>query len=129
MLFLFRLSAIAAVVVLVTKSGVFVAEDIGVKDEVVKKVDRLIDEGLRRREEIEEAGDGVFSMAVALAVSVVREIRWASRRARGGMARVFLDVFEDYRSVVAPSLLAMIPVESVVKTGYRHGATRKRRNH
>jgi len=42
---------------------------------------------------------------------------------------LFLFRLSAIAAVVAPSLLAMIPVESVVKTGYRHGATRKRRNH
>ena len=60
MVMVIRVSTLFAVVVMLTKAGIFIAHDASlfknrVLEPVEKRVSRLIDEGLRRREEIEEA--------------------------------------------------------------------------
>ena len=81
MIKIFRFSSFLAVVVIVTKTGLFVANEFdGKADRVaVHKITRLIDEAMRRRGEIEEAADGIVAMAEAISVSVVRAIVWMAR--------------------------------------------------
>lgn len=106
MVMIIRISTLFAVVVIAAKAGLFIADDDGamkngILGPVEKKVSHLIDEGLRRREEIEEAADGVADMAQAVAISVVRAIvrvvggaisraphnKRAAVRASGGVSR------------------------------------------
>ena len=81
MIKIFRFSSFLAVVVIITKTGLFVANEFdGKADRVaIHKITRLIDEAMRRRGEIEEATDGVVAMAEAISVSVVRAIVWVAR--------------------------------------------------
>ncbi|MCR1347460.1 hypothetical protein NRY68_17050 [Acidithiobacillus ferrooxidans] len=92
MIKIFRFSSFLAVVVIITKTGLFVANEFDGKADrvVIHKITRLIDEAMRRRGEIEEATDSVVAMAEAISVSVVRAIVWMARgraalanRARG----------------------------------------------
>ena len=92
MVMIIRVSTLFAVVVIAAKAGLFVADDGANKNGILglaggspveKKVSRLIDEGVRRRAELEEAADGVANMAQAIALSamyaIVRVIQVAGR--------------------------------------------------
>jgi hypothetical protein len=84
MVMIIRVSTLFAVVVIAAKAGIFVADDDGaikngILGPVEKKVSRLIDEGVRRRAEVEEAADGVADMAQAIASSAVCAIVWVIR--------------------------------------------------
>ena len=84
MVMIIRVSTLFAVVVIAAKAGLFVADDDGaikngILGPVEKKVSRLIDEGVRRRVEVEEAADGVADMAQAIASSAVCAIVWVIR--------------------------------------------------
>lgn len=87
MVMIIRVSTLFAVVVIAAKAGLFVADDGAIKNGILgpveKKVSRLIDEGVRRRAEVEEAADGVADMAQAIASSamcaIVRVIRMVGR--------------------------------------------------
>ena len=112
MVMIIRVSTLFAVVVIAAKAGLFVADDGAIKNGILgpveKKVSRLIDEGVRRRAEVEEAADGVADMAQAIACSamcaIVRIIRVAGRTrnrvtvATGGASVVASRAF---RSVLA----------------------------
>ena len=96
MIKIFRFSSFLAVVVIITKTGLFVANEFdGKADRVaIHKITRLIDEAMRRRGEIEEATDGVVAMAEAISVSVVRAIVWMARGS-GTVARHARKVWRD----------------------------------
>ena len=113
MVMIIRVSTLFAVVVIAAKAGLFVANDDGaikngILGPVEKKVSRLIDEGVRRRAEVEEAADGVADMAQAIASSamcaIVRVIRMVGRArnlaaiAAGGASVI---AFRAFRSVLA----------------------------
>lgn len=115
MVMIIRFSTLFAVVVIAAKAGIFVADDASLfknraLEPVEKRVARLIDEGLRRREEIEEAADGVADMAQAIASSavcaIVRVIRMVGRArnraaiAAGG-ASVIASGSRAFRSMLA----------------------------
>ena len=80
MVMIIRVSTLFAVVVIAAKAGLFVADNGAIKNGILgpveKKVSRLIDEGVRRRAEVEEAADGVADMAQAIASSAVCAIVW-----------------------------------------------------
>ncbi len=108
MVMIIRVSTLFAVVVIAAKAGIFVADDASLfknraLEPVEKRVSRLIDEGLRRREEIEEAADGVADMAQAVAVSVVRAI---VRVVGGAVRRVVHSKGVAARSFLGRSLWA-----------------------
>ncbi|MBU2774261.1 hypothetical protein HMI48_10340 [Acidithiobacillus ferrooxidans] len=103
MIKIFRFSSFLAVVVIITKTGLFVANEFdGKADRVtIHKITRLIDEAMRRRGEIEEATDGVVAMAEAISASVVRAIVWMAR-GRAALANrvrgVWSETVGDFRS-------------------------------
>ncbi|MHB8314393.1 MAG: hypothetical protein ACYDCW_01585 [Acidithiobacillus ferrivorans] len=115
MVMIIRFSTLFAVVVIAAKAGIFVADDASLfknraLEPVEKRVARLIDEGVRRRAEVEEAADGVADMAQAIASSVVcaivRVIRMVGRArnraaiAAGG-ASVIASRSRAFRSMLA----------------------------
>lgn len=78
MTIIFRFSTFAVVLVLTTKITVFAIEnDRAIRDvSITHRVDRLIDEAVRHREEAVEAADRVRFMAEAFGVMAERVIRW-----------------------------------------------------
>ena len=104
MVMIIRVSTLFAVVVIAAKAGIFVADDDGaikngILGPVEKKVSRLIDEGVRRRAEVEEAADGVADMAQAIASSAVCAIVWVIRMV--GRARNRAAIAAGGASVIA----------------------------
>ena len=104
MVMIIRVSTLFAVVVIAAKAGLFVADDDGaikngILGPVEKKVSRLIDEGVRRRAEVEEAADGVADMAQAIASSAVCAIVWVIRMV--GRARNRAAIAAGGASVIA----------------------------
>ena len=104
MVMIIRVSTLFAVVVIAAKAGIFVADDDGaikngILGPVEKKVSRLIDEGVRRRAEVEEAAHGVADMAQAIASSAVCAIVWVIRMV--GRARNRAAIAAGGASVIA----------------------------
>lgn len=83
MIKIFRLSAFLAVVVIITRTGLWVADDIVIGNEksgdFIHTISRLFQEASRRQEELDHAASGILAMAEAISATAARAIHWMAR--------------------------------------------------
>jgi hypothetical protein len=105
MIFVIRFSTLFAVVVIAVKSGIFISDDVLMLNEkslgpIENRVEHLIDEGCRRKDDLDEVSDSMLGMAEAIFGNSVREI------VRGAWCRIrhFTEFFS--RGVRIPKVFA-----------------------